>query len=160
MLEQLSLLLATPIAKAILNKFYEGLGSELAKKAVDKLPTAVKTKVQQLGQLVWEKCLRGKPGTEELLQVAADKSADGSEAAQAQLAEYLSRVLASDAALNQQVQKLADEIHQNIQFDDVTTRNSQQIFGGTGQQFNNENINAPTQQGSITNHNYYGTKPY
>ena len=38
MLEQLTLLLATPIAKAILNKFYEDIGDKLAEKAVKLLP--------------------------------------------------------------------------------------------------------------------------
>jgi hypothetical protein len=51
MIEQLTLLLAAPIAKAILDKFYEGVGSKLGEKAVELLPE----KVKQLGQLVWEK---------------------------------------------------------------------------------------------------------
>ena len=35
MLEQLTLTLATPIAKAILNKFYKSIGDKLAEKAVN-----------------------------------------------------------------------------------------------------------------------------
>jgi hypothetical protein len=38
MIEQLSLLLATPIAKAILDKFYEGVGTKLGERAVELLP--------------------------------------------------------------------------------------------------------------------------
>jgi hypothetical protein len=51
------------------------------------------------------------------------------------------------------------EIKTLVQFDDVNARTVQQVFGGTGQQFNNEQIDAPVQQGTITNHNYYGEKP-
>jgi len=106
MIEQITLLLATPIAKAVLDKFYEGIGSELSKKAVEKLPE----KVKQLGNLIWEKCLRGKPGTEQLLQGAAA----GSAADQQKLTEYLHRVLETDAGLKAEAQKLADEIHFEI----------------------------------------------
>jgi uncharacterized protein YpuA (DUF1002 family) len=139
MIEQLTLVLATPIAKAILDKFYEGVGKKLGEKAVDLLPE----KVKQLGQLVWEKCLRGKPGTDDLLQKAANGSAEDEQ----KLTEYLHRVLENDPELKQQVQKIADEIHQQIQIDDVVGKNVQQVFGGKGEQFNNENVNAPTVQG-------------
>ena len=63
MIEQLTVWLAAPIVKAILDKFYEGVGSKLGEKAVELLPE----KVQQLGQLVWNKCLRGKPDTDALM---------------------------------------------------------------------------------------------
>ncbi|MDJ0650649.1 MAG: hypothetical protein QNJ60_18305 [Xenococcaceae cyanobacterium MO_188.B19] len=49
MIEPIGLLLATPIAKAILDNFYEGLGSKLGEKAVELMPE----KVKELGQLVW-----------------------------------------------------------------------------------------------------------
>lgn len=124
MIEQLTLLLATPIAKAVLDKFYEGVGSKLGEKAVELLPE----KVKQLGQLVWTKCLRGKPGTDEVLQ----KAASGSVEDQKRLTEYLHKALESDAALRQETQKIAEEIHQVIQFGDVNAKNVQQIFGGQG----------------------------
>jgi hypothetical protein len=109
MIEQLPLLLATPIAKAVLGKFYESLGSKLGEKAVELLPE----KVKQLGQLVWEKCLRGKPGTEEVLQ----KAANGSAADQEKLAAYLRQVLERDDTLRQEAQKIAEEIHLEINND-------------------------------------------
>lgn len=59
MLETLPLLLATPIAKIILDKFYEGVGSKFGEKVV----AAATAPIQALGQLVWEKCFKGKPGT-------------------------------------------------------------------------------------------------
>ncbi|MBW4468039.1 MAG: tetratricopeptide repeat protein [Pegethrix bostrychoides GSE-TBD4-15B] len=121
MIEQITLLLATPIAKAVLGKFYEGIGSELSKKAVETLPE----KVQQLGKLIWEKCLRGKPGMDQLLQSAAA----GSAADQQRLAEYLHTVLDKDASLKAEAQKLAEEIHVNIHND--FSSQIQHNYGGT-----------------------------
>ncbi len=124
MIEQITLLLATPIAKAVLGKFYEGIGSELSKKAVEKLPE----KVKQLGNLIWEKCLRGKPGTDQLLQ----KAAEGSAADQQKLTDYLHRVLETDAGLKAEAQKLADEIHVEVTHDSSSM--IQNNYGGTNYQ--------------------------
>lgn len=123
MIESLTLLLATPIAKVILDKFYEGVGAKLGEKAVELLPE----KVKQLGQLVWAKCLRGKPGTEETLQQAAS----GSVEAQQKLTAYLHQVLESDLALKQEAQKLAEEIHLEINndFGQMTQINRDQSTG-------------------------------
>lgn len=148
MIEPITLSLAIPIAKAVLDKFYEGVGSKLGEKAVELLPK----KVQQLGQLVWDKCLRGKPGTDDLLQ----KAADNSEEAQENLTQYLHEALENDPILKRKAQKLAEEIHQNIQIDDVTGKNVQQVFGGRAEQFNTENVNAPTFQGG-SGHNIHIT---
>ena len=124
MLETLSLALATPIAKIVLDKFYEGCGSKLGEKAIA-LATAP---IEKLGTLVWEKCFKGKPGTTELL----DAAAKGSEAELMQVKAYLLRALENEefAAV---VKPIAQEIHQTIvQFDDVNAENVQQIFGGQG----------------------------
>jgi hypothetical protein len=123
MLDQLTLVLATPIAKAILDKFYEGVGSKLGEKAVELLPD----KVKKLGQLVWERCLRGKPDTAQLLEQAAN----GSVEAQTKLKQDLHKVLDTDKSLSQAVQPLVTEIIQTIQTN-VDAKNVQQIFGGQG----------------------------
>lgn len=122
MIEQITLLLATPIAKAVLDKFYEGVGSKLGEKAVELLPE----KVTQLGRLVWEKCLRGKPGTDRLLQNAAE----GSAADQRKLTEYLHQVLDTDLSLKQEAQKLAEEIHLEVTNNNIQARN---VLYATGQ---------------------------
>ncbi|WP_421658329.1 hypothetical protein [Leptothermofonsia sp. ETS-13] len=67
MLETIPLMLATPIAKIILDKFYEGMGSKLGEKVVE----AVSEPIQKLGQAVWNRCFKGKPGTDRLLEAAA-----------------------------------------------------------------------------------------
>jgi hypothetical protein len=155
MLEQLPLLLATPIAKAILDKFYEGLGTELAKKAGE-LPATLITKVQQLGQVVWEKCLRGKPDTDKLLQAAADNSQPESAAAQTKLTEYLYKVLESDTSLKQDVKKLADEIHQEINIGQQQARNVMNVAGGQGLQVNDPR--SQVIQAGDNNRFYFGVK--
>ncbi|HEY9657814.1 MAG TPA: hypothetical protein V6C65_05060 [Allocoleopsis sp.] len=132
MIEQLGLVLATPIAKAILDKFYEGVGSKLGEKAVELLPE----KVKQLGQLVWEKCLRGKPGTEEVLQRAANGSAED----QKKLTEYLHKVLDADATLRQEAQQLAEEIHLEVTNNNIQAKNVMYVTGqAQGLQVNDPN---------------------
>jgi hypothetical protein len=109
------------------------------------------------GLMVWEKCLRGNRGTDEVLQKAANGSADH----QKTLTAYLHKVLDTDAPLRQEAQKLAEAIHQVVQCDDVTARNVQQVFGGQADQFNTEHANAPMIQGGSghTIQISYGTPP-
>ncbi len=121
MIEPIGLLLATPIAKAILDNFYEGLGSKLGEKAVELMPE----KVKELGQLVWNKCLRNKPDKDNLLQKAANGSAED----QKKLTEYLHQALENDSILQEQVQKLAEEIHLEITNNDIQARNVQNVTG-------------------------------
>jgi hypothetical protein len=145
MLDQLTLILAAPIVKAVLDKFYEGVGSKLGEKAVEKLPE----KVKQLGQLIWEKCLRGKPGIDQLLQSAAAGSGDD----QRKLAEYLHTVLDKNASLKQEVQKLAEEIQIEVTNNDIQARN---LLYATGQaqalQVNDPNQPVIQVQGNPTFH--------
>ena len=124
MLEQLTLLLATPIAKVILNKFYEDIGDKLTEKAVNILPK----KVRELGQLIWEKCLKQEPKKEELLKNASE----GLKEAQEELTKYLNNVLENNQDLKQEAQKLANEIYQNIEIDNTNAENIQNIFSGKG----------------------------
>ncbi len=128
MLEQIPLLLATPIAKIILDKLYEGMGSKLGEKAVE----AATAPIQKLGQAVWNWCFKGKPGVEKTLTAAAN----GSEPELQQLREYLLKELKNPEFAGM-VQPIAQEIYQVIvQFDDVNAQNVQQIFGGQGLQVN------------------------
>ncbi|WP_204102847.1 MULTISPECIES: hypothetical protein [Spirulina sp. CCY15215] len=128
MIEQISLVLATPIAKAVLDKFYEGLGSQLGEKAAELFPE----KVKQLGQLLWDKCLSRKNGTETLLSKVANGSAEDRQ----KLMEYLNEKLESDPFLKQETQTIAEEIYRQIQIDNVSAKNLQQIFDGQGLQVN------------------------
>jgi hypothetical protein len=149
MIDQLTLLLATPIVKAILDKFYERVGSKLGEKAVELVPE----KVKQLGQLVWERCLRGKPGTDEMLEKAANGLADDRK----KLTEYLHQALDSDLDLKQDAETIAKEICQTIQIDNVNAENVQQIFGGQGLQVNDPK--SPVIQAGENAKFYFGVQP-
>lgn len=128
MLETIPLLLATPIAKIILDKLYEGMGSKLGEKVVE----AASAPIQKLGQAVWNRCFKGKPGTEKVLAAAAK----GSEPELKQMRDYLLKEMENPEFVGM-VQPIAQEIHQvMVQFDDVNAKNVQQIFGGQGLQVN------------------------
>lgn len=152
MLETIPLLLATPIAKIILDKLYEGIGSKLGEKVVE----AAATPIQKLGQAVWNRCFKGKPGTGQLLEAAAK----GSEPQLTQVRDYLLKEMENPEFVGM-VQPIAQEIHQVIvQMDDVNAKNVMQVFGGEG--FQNNDSQAPIFQGvhnSPININYnYGDK--
>ena len=141
MIESIGLLLATPIAKAILDKFYEGVGSKLGEKAVELMPE----KVEQLGKLIWNKCLRGNSGTDDLLQ----KAANGSAEEQKKLTEYLHKALENDSELLLQAQKLADEIHLEITNNDIQAKNVMNVTDqGQGVQANAPNQTVIQVQGN------------
>ncbi|GAB4138923.1 MAG: hypothetical protein Fur0046_13770 [Cyanobacteria bacterium J069] len=128
MLETIPLLLATPIAKIILDKFYESIGSKLGEEAIE----AASAPIQKLGQVVWNRCFKGKPGTDTLLEEAAR----GTEPALTQVRDRLLQEMENPEFVGM-VQPLAQEIHQVIvQMEDVNAKNMQQIFGGQGLQVN------------------------
>lgn len=60
MLETITLALATPIAKIILDKLYESAGSKLGERSVE----AAATSIQKLGQVVWNRCFKEVSGKE------------------------------------------------------------------------------------------------
>jgi hypothetical protein len=150
MIEKITLLFATPIVKAVLDKFYEGVGSKLGEKAVELLPENVK----QLGQLLWDKCLRGKSGTENLLEKAAKGSVDD----QKRLADYLSKVLESDATLKQEVQKLVQKIHSEVTQNNIQSKNLMYVTEeAQGLQVNDPNQPVFQVQGDNTNIHFGST---
>lgn len=131
MLEPLSIAAATAIAKIVLDKFYEGAGSKLGEVVV----TRATETIQKLGNLVWQRCFKGKPDVEQLVE----KAGQGSEAETKTLKAYLDKALAPGADLTQEVQPLAQEIHHVIvQMESVTAENLQQNFSPL-----NTQVNAP-----------------
>ncbi|MEM9165226.1 MAG: hypothetical protein AAGC54_19450 [Cyanobacteria bacterium P01_F01_bin.4] len=138
MLEPLSLAAATAIAKIVLDKFYDGAGKKLEETATE-LGSAVvekaKDKIQQLGQLIWQRCFKGKPADVAQLPEQAAKS--NAESEQQKLSEYLGKVLNQDDEFTTQIKQLASEIHQVIvTMEDVNARNVLQNFGDQGLQVN------------------------
>ena len=118
MLEVITLALATPIAKIILDKLYEGMGSKLGEKVAE----VASAPIQKLGQAVWNRCFNGKPGTEKTL----DAAAKGSEPELKQMRDYLLKEMENPEFVGM-VQPIAREIHQVlVQMDDVNAENVQQ----------------------------------
>jgi hypothetical protein len=149
-MDPITLALATPIAKIVLDKFYEGCGSKLGEKAI----ALATTSIEKLGNLVWEKCLKGKPGTMALLEAAAK----GSEPESKQMKDYLLKAL-ENKDLVKEVEPIVQEIHKTIvQMDDVQAEN---VLQAAGDGFQNIKTEGPILQGIkdspinfITNHNY------
>jgi hypothetical protein len=155
----ISLALATPIAKVILDKFYEGVGTKLGEAAVEKLPGAVKEKIQQLGQLVWGKCLQ-KANDQEQAKKLLQAAADGSAAAQKNLVLGVNQALDEDPDFKRKVEQLATEIHQQINIGEMNGGEVWNVFGGTVE--NNEftdNKGDIYKDSTIHHTHYHGSKP-
>lgn len=153
MMELITFAAAQMIAKLAFDKFVEGGAGELGKKTTE----GITKLIQKLGETVWHKAIKGKPQAEKALAGAAQDSPEDVQ----RLKSYLNGLWKSDQAFEREVQTLVQEIHQVIQFEDCDAENVLNVFGGTGQQFNNKEIqpNASVQQGNITNNNYHGTNP-
>ena len=149
MLEPLSLAAATVIAQIVLDKFYEGAGKKLEATATqlgEAAVTKVNEKVQQLGQLVWQRCFKGKPGVNQRLESAAKGSKADLEVLQGYLETELTKAAEPNDPFAAQVKELAGELHQVIvKMEDVTGKNVQQVFGGEG--FQNNDSQGPIIQG-------------
>ncbi|MBE9064387.1 hypothetical protein [cf. Phormidesmis sp. LEGE 11477] len=131
MIDQLTVTLAIPIVKVILDKLYEGAGSKLGEKAVE----LAAVHIQKLGQIVWNRCFKGRPGSDEVLVAAAE----GVEPALQQMRDSLLFELEKPDFINM-VEPIVQEIHRTIvQVDNTSARNLQQNFGGQGLQVNNPN---------------------
>jgi len=125
------------LPKIVLDKFYEGTGSKLGEVVV----TRATETIQKLGNLVWQRCFKGKPDVEQLVE----KAGQGSEAETKTLKAYLDKALVPDAELTREVKPFAQEIHQVIvQMENVSAENLMQVFDGQGLQVNNPS--APTIQ--------------
>lgn len=153
MIESLTLALATPIVTAVCSKFYESFGSKLGEKAGELVPD----KVKQLGKFIWEKCLRGKPGADEMLQ----KASEGSVSDQERLTRYLHQVLESDPNLKQEAQRLATEIYQQVNIGQMQGGEFWNVSGGKAEKNVFEDNKAPILKdvNNSTINISYGTPP-
>jgi hypothetical protein len=135
----LSVILAWPIVKVILDKFFEGAGTKLGEEAVSKWPELLKTKVHQFAQLVWRKHLvatADTSGAEQLLH----KAADGCDVAQVEVAKNVNKILDSDLILQAGIEKIKYEISQQIQIS---------LSVGEVNTLNNHNSNTENNQSAV-----------
>ncbi|MBE9030884.1 hypothetical protein IQ266_14200 [filamentous cyanobacterium LEGE 11480] len=112
-MEPISTAAAIVLSKIVLDKFYEGLSTKLGERVID----TVLAPIKKLGEVVWQRCFKGKPGTEDLL-AQAEK---GNSEAETALKDYLDKALV-DAKLKAEVEPIVQEIRQTIvQIDDDST---------------------------------------
>ncbi|MEB3268802.1 MAG: hypothetical protein VKJ09_09700 [Leptolyngbya sp.] len=130
MLDAISLALATPIAKTVLDKFYEGLGSKLSEKTV----ALAEAPIKKLGQKLWKRWFQGRPEATDLETQAAQGAL--SPAAQTWVQQQVEAALA-DPAVAQEMEPIARELQQVlVQIEAGNARNVQQVSGGQGLQVN------------------------
>ncbi|MGD1857304.1 MAG: hypothetical protein ACFB2W_23970 [Leptolyngbyaceae cyanobacterium] len=155
-MEAITLAAATALAKIVLDKFFDGAGQKLEETAVNLGGTVVEkanAKILQLGNLIWQRCFKGKPdGVAELPEQAAQS---GAEAEQQKLADYLNKVLEQEDDFTKEVKQIAGELHQVMfEMKDINARNVQQVMGGQGLQVNDSNAPVIQAKDSPININY------
>lgn len=157
MLDAISLSAATALAKIVLDKFFEGAGQKLEANATQLGGTAVEkaqAKIMELGRLIWQRCFKGKQGVDERLKAAAE----GSEPDIKVLQAYVDKELEAGGEFAEQVQQLANELHQVVfEMKDVNAKNMQQNFDRQNTQVNAPNTNVYNVGDSSTV--YFGTPP-
>ena len=110
MIEPLTAAASAAIAKIVLDKFYEGVGSKLGEKAID----AASAPIQKLSETVWSHCFKGNDKAKPILEAAGK----GSPKALAKVEEFLNKQLEKEA-IAQEIKPLAQQLQQVlIQIDD------------------------------------------
>lgn len=129
--------------------FQAFLNSEAGKanisKASEILTEKVLSQMNALRQKIWGR-LRYKSRKMQELETTIKQTQQVTPAQLENIAAYLQVEMDNDEKFAAEVKQLAQEIHQEISVAQQG-QNVQNVFGGTGEQFNNEDINAPTVQG-------------
>ena len=125
-------LTAAAIATLVITKAIE--------KTVEKITEGTLDKLKLLRQKIWDK-FQGKPK----VQQALIKAEQGSKEDLNFVAAYLQVEMDTDTQFGEEVQSLAQEIHQEINIGKVQGKNVQNVYGGQG--FQSNDSKAPTFQG-------------
>jgi len=137
MMEGLSLLLATPIAKIILDEFYKGLGSKLGEQVIQQ----AKVPIQKIGELAWNRCFKARPQeSEKLLQAGAA----GEKSALQQIRNSLLKEM-KNPDFASEVRLYVEQIRECVSINEIDAKKTMQVFGGQG--FQNNDAQAPVIQG-------------
>ncbi|MCL6752329.1 hypothetical protein KBT16_15695 [Nostoc sp. CCCryo 231-06] len=145
-MEPVSLTAAT-IATLVITKAIE--------KTVEKITESTLDKLKLLRQKIWDQ-FKGKPKVQEALT----KAEQGSKEDLNFVAAYLQVEMDTNPQFGQEVQSLAQEIHQEINIGKVQGKNVQNVYGGQG--FQSIDSKAPTFQGvenSPITINYHQNSP-
>ena len=128
MIEILTLTLANPLAKLLVEKFAEGSATKLGELAVEVLPAQIQAQIQKLGQFLWDRGLKDHPQGQILLEEAAQGQAEG-------LAAVVDQLLQQHPSLGQEVQPLVQTLCQSLSIEQ-TGQNVMNVLGGQGLQVN------------------------
>ena len=142
MTEPLSLTVGS-IAALAFSTFIKGSVTEAAKK----LTASTLEKIENLRLRIWSK-LRGVPEVA-LLKSTVEQSQQITEEQIRQITPYLEQAMSRDSEFSQSIQKLAYEIDQEININDVIGQNVQNVYGGSAVQITDPN--APVITGDINN---------
>jgi hypothetical protein len=135
------------LSKIVLDKFYEGVSSKLGEKVVEKAIAPI----EALGKFVWGRCVKlakdPKKATE-VLQAAAN----GSETAKQSIVAGVDSILNNDEVAAE-VQKLAAEVYQVINIDEMSGGEIWNVFGGKAEKNEFKQNQGPIYKDStINNH--------
>ena len=130
----MELLTASAIATLAFTKVFE--------KTIEKFTEAALAKMDKLRQRIWDK-LRGNPKAE----VALAKVEKGSKPDLETVASLLQVEMNHDRQFAQDLEKLAQEIQQEINIGKVQGQNIQNVYSGEAQQNNAVGNHAPVIQG-------------
>jgi septal ring factor EnvC (AmiA/AmiB activator) len=114
--------------------------SKAIEKTAERLTESVLNKLEQLRQKISQKFKGNRK-----LEPALAKAPQVSETELNMIAEDLQIAMDTDPKFAQDIQKLAEEINQEINIGKVEARNAQEVYGGEAYQSND--ANAPTIQG-------------
>jgi uncharacterized protein YoxC len=125
-------LTAAAIATLVITKAIE--------KTVEKITESTLDKLKLLRQKIWDK-FKGRPKVQEALT----KAEQGSKEDLNFVTAYLQVEMDTDTQFGEEVQSLAQEIHQEINIGKVQGKNVQNVYSGQG--FQSNDSKAPTFQG-------------
>ncbi len=140
MIETLSLTAATALAKIVLDKFFDGAGQKLEATATNLGGTVVEKaneKIMQLGNLIWQRCFKGK-GIDQRLEAATEGSAADIKV----LKDYIDKELEANDDFSKEVEQTAGDLHKVVfEMNDMNAQNVQQNFDRQNTQVNASNTN-------------------
>ncbi len=148
----ITLAAAQAIAKIALDKFIEGGAGEFGKTLTVKMTELI----QKLGQLVWQRAIKGKPEAEKVL-TAVEQQTPGEVQ---KLTNYLHGAWQRDPELAKQVQELVQEIHQEITIGQQQGGEVWNVYGGKAEKNEFTDNKAPIVKDNTGTINItYGTPP-
>jgi hypothetical protein len=157
MMEPITATASLLLSKIVLDKFYEGVSGKLGEAVAQK---ALVEPIEQLGQLVWAKCV-GLVKSPQEAQKVLDGAIAGNAAAQQNLALGVNQAIdAASEAEQAEIKQLATQIQQTLTIGEMNGGEVWNVFGGKVEKNEFKDNKAPVikdNTGTVTIN--YGTNP-